>query len=232
MQHEKHWHLYSLGLVEYQKALRFQEKLTALRWQQKLPDSLILLEHPHTYTLGPKSKQKHFFVNAERIGQGEVEVHHVDRGGEITYHGPGQLVGYPIMQLESDAKQVGFYIRKLEDMLLATLHLCGLQGRKKSRQAAGKSMTGVWVNDEKIASIGIKVDRNRITSHGFALNINTDLDYFQHIIPCGMKNCHIVSIAELKGHKVSMEEIENHLTTAFAKVFDAEFIRQSEKKIA
>jgi len=226
------WHLYSMGLMEYQEALCFQHRIAELRCEKKIPDALILVEHPHTYTLGPRSDSKHFFVSAESIKKEGIAVHQVERGGEITYHGPGQLVGYPIMQLEKNVKQVGVYISKLEDMLLTTLQLCGLQGRKRRRQLSGKSMAGVWVNDVKVASIGIKVNRHRITSHGFALNINTDLSYFKQIVPCGVEECRMASIAEIMGCTIPMESVVQHLKTAFTKVFHATFIIYEKGRIA
>jgi lipoate-protein ligase B len=232
MRGEKTWHLYSMGLMEYQDALFFQQKITALRHDQKIPDALILLEHPHTYTLGPKSNKNHFLVPSEWIEKGEVAVHHVDRGGEITYHGPGQLVGYPIIQLDRDAKEVGSYVRNLEKMLITALQLSGFHGSKMKAHAKKKYRTGVWVNDAKIASIGIKVDRHRITSHGFALNVNTELDYFQKIVPCGMEGCEVVSIAHLEGQSVSLREVADHVIHAFSKVFNAKFITKEEIKTA
>ncbi len=226
VQPNNYWHLYLLGVVEYQEALSLQKKLVVLRQEQKIPNSLILLEHPHTYTLGPTSDKNHFFVPANWITKGKVAVHNVDRGGEITYHGPGQLVGYPIIQLDKENMQVGRYIRKLESMLIQTLHSCGLYGKGMVDQSSKKHVTGVWVLDEKIAAIGIKVDRCRVASHGFSLNVTTDLSYFKKIVPCGLKKSGVVSIARLKGREIAMDKVKAKLIKAFGKEFCVDFIHR------
>lgn len=220
-----YWHLYSLGVVEYLEALSLQKKLITLRQEQQIPDSLILLEHPPTYTLGPKSDKKHFFVPPDWITTGKAAVHTVDRGGAITFHGPGQLVGYPIIQLDRENMQVGRYIRKLEAVLIRTLHsYYGVNGKEKVEPSSQKHITGVWVGDEKIASIGIKINRHRVASHGFSLNVNTDLDFFKKIIPCGLEKSGVVSLSRLKGREIALDNVKAKLIMAFAKEFRVDFI--------
>ena len=153
-------------------------------------------------------------------------MHKVDRGGEITYHGPGQLVGYPIVQLDAKDMQVGNYVRKLENVLIQTLHSCGIYGKERVDQSSKKHVTGVWVDDEKIAAIGIKVDRCRVASHGFSLNVNTDLAYFNKIVPCGLKKSGVVSLARLKGREIAMDTVKAKLIKAFAKEFCVDFIHR------
>ncbi|MCB2182060.1 MAG: lipoyl(octanoyl) transferase LipB [Desulfobulbaceae bacterium] len=235
MQPDSCWHLYSLGIVEYRQALCLQKKLVVLRQQDKIPNTLLLLEHPHTYTLGSKSRKKHFNVPPEWITQGKVAVHNVDRGGEITYHGPGQLVGYPIIQLDHKNMQVGRYIRMLEAVLIRTLQSYGIQGQEKTEQSSKKHVTGVWVGDAKIGSIGINVDHRRVASHGFSLNVNTDLGYFKKIVPCGLEKSGVVSMAWVKGRELAMDNVKAQLISAFAKEFNVDFIpcevRQIDKAL-
>lgn len=224
-------HLYCLGCKEYGDALTFQNKLAQMRLLEEIPDSLVLLEHPPTYTLGRKSNRDHFRVPQDWIDSGRVSKYEVDRGGQITFHGPGQLVGYPVIKLDHGNKQVVHYIRKLESMLVEALHFLCVEGRTQQDVLFSSSSTGVWVSDEKIAAIGIKLDVNRITTHGFALNINTDLDYFEKIIPCGMEDRAITSVERCLGHPISMDLAINKVVMAFAEVFHCEFAEQDGKYV-
>jgi lipoyl(octanoyl) transferase len=219
-------HLYCPGCKEYGDALTFQNKLANMRLQGEIPDSLVLLEHPPTYTLGRKSNRDHFRVPRDWIDNGRVSVHEVDRGGQITFHGPGQLVGYPVIKLDGGNKQIVQYIRKLESMLVVALRSLGIDGRTQKNTRLSPPSTGVWVSDEKIAAIGIKVNGNMVTTHGFALNINTDLDYFEKIIPCGMKDKTITSVERCLGHPIPMALAINKVVMAFAEVFHFEFTEQ------
>ena len=219
-------HLYCPGNKEYGDALTFQNKLADMRLHGEIPDSLVLLEHPPTYTLGRKSNRDHFMVPRGWIDSGRVSVHEVDRGGQITFHGPGQLVGYPVIRLADGNKQIVQYIRKLESMLVAALRSLGIDGRTQKKARLSPPSTGVWVNDEKIAAIGIKVNGNMVTTHGFALNINTDLDYFEKIIPCGMKDKTITSVERCLGHPIPMALAINKVVMAFAEVFHYKFTEQ------
>ena len=225
-------HLYYPGCKEYGDALTFQNKLAHMRLLEEIPDSLVLLEHPPTYTLGRKSNRDHFRVPQSWIDNGRVSVYEVDRGGQITFHGPGQLVGYPVIKLDGGSKQIVQYIRKLESMLVVALRSLDIDGRTHKNARLSPPSTGVWVNDEKIAAIGIKVNGNMVTTHGFALNINTDLDYFEKIIPCGMKDSKITSVERCLGHPIPMALAINKVETAFAEVFHCEFTEQHGTYVA
>ena len=215
--------LYCLGCVEYGEALAFQGKLASRRQKEEIPDSLLLLEHPPTYTLGGRSQRQHFKVPQEWIDSGEVSVFDVNRGGQITFHGPGQLVGYPIFRLGSGMREIARYIRNLEKMLILALLSLGVHSRIGDDGVKRISPAGVWVNYEKIGAIGIRVDASRVTTHGFALNISTDLDYFERIISCGVANRRATSLERCLGHPVPMKEVIDKVVAAFSEVFYCEF---------
>ena len=213
-----------LGNSAYTDAWALQKSMAEERANHLRPDTLLLLEHPHTYTLGSSGKLEHLLMDeAERLRRG-VSVYQVDRGGDITYHGPGQLVGYPIMQLAvSDQKRsldVGAYVRQLETMLIEVLAGFGISGEPLA------GYTGVWVNLggilSKIAAIGVKVTAQRITQHGFALNVNTDLDYFRGIIPCGIPDKPVTSMAQVLGHPVDMLAVMDAVENTFIETFHFE----------
>lgn len=218
--------VFRLGEIPYTEAWAIQKSMAAERANQQRPDVLLLLQHPHTYTLGSSGKLENLLMGeAERIQRG-VSVYHVDRGGDITYHGPGQLVGYPIMQLpasESSPKpqkrslDVVAYVRQLETLLIEALADFGIAGEQLT------GYTGVWVDVDgvlsKIAAIGVKVTAQRVTQHGFALNVNTDLVYFRGIIPCGIPDKPVTSIAEILGHPVDLAMVMDAVERAFAKTF-------------
>jgi lipoyl(octanoyl) transferase len=212
---------YRLGKMPFDAAWSLQKTLAQARAGDACSDSLLLLEHPHTYTLGSSGKQEHLLMTeAERARRG-VAVHVVDRGGDITYHGPGQLVGYPIIRLPQSSNRfsadVVAYVRRLETMLGRALATFGIEGRSL------EGYTGVWVNHagvlSKIAAIGVRVTVHRVTLHGFALNVNTDLDYFQGIIPCGIADKPVTSMAAVLGQPVEMNPVMDAVEAAFAEVF-------------
>ncbi len=210
-----------LGLVEYDAALHLQRDLAGQRSRNEIPDTLLLLEHPPTYTLGSKSEERHFLAAKEWLAARRVAVHHVDRGGAITFHGPGQLVGYPILQLK-DRKEIIPYLRKLEEMVIRTLGSFGLQAGREQSQAGQRPATGVWINNEKVAAIGVKLDGNNITSHGFAINVSTDLQYFEKIVPCGLSNRAVTSLDVCLGRPIGMELVQSRVQQAFSEIFDYE----------
>ncbi|MCQ3930160.1 MAG: lipoyl(octanoyl) transferase [Chloroflexi bacterium] len=221
--------VFRLGTVAYTDAWAMQKSMAQERAHHHRPDALLLLEHPHTYTLGSSGKLEHLLMDeAERTRRG-VSVYHVDRGGDITYHGPGQLVGYPIVRLpDSDPSQkrsldVVAYVRQLETMLIESLAEFGIVGERLA------GYTGVWVEVEgvlsKIAAIGVKVTAHRVTQHGFALNINTDLDYFRGIIPCGIPDKPVMSMAETLGYPVNSSPVMDAVEKAFANTFGYEAVR-------
>jgi len=241
MDPEKICHVYQLGSIPYQPAWDLQNRLAERIAQGEHPPALLLLEHPHTYTLGRRAAAENLvWDEAERERQG-VSVYWVDRGGDVTYHGPGQLVGYPLLPLapspdwSSDrlpqADYVG-YVRRLEETLILTLSGLGL--------ACGQlpGLTGVWVQADvasrclrcpegpaqrkqpaKIASIGVKVDVKGISRHGFALNVDPDMRYWEGIIPCGLKEVSMVSLADFLHPVPTMDEIMDRVTRSFSDVF-------------
>lgn len=216
------------GRVAYETAWNWQKELAVERAQNLRPDTILLLEHPHTYTLGSAGKLEHLLMDDTERRQKGVSVFHVDRGGDITYHGPGQLVGYPIIQLDSDVgtvrADVVAYIRHLEETLLLALSSFGIEGSQYPPH------TGVWVSVDgvlhKIAAIGVKVNVKRVTLHGFALNVHPDMDYFKGIIPCGIDDKPVISLNQLLGNAPAMSEVIHAVTIAFGTVFDFEMLPQ------
>jgi lipoyl(octanoyl) transferase len=220
-----------LGLMDYQTAWDLQNQLAAQVAAASQPASLLLLEHPHTYTFGQRGRAANLLWDETELARRGIAVHWVDRGGDVTYHGPGQLVGYPIVKL-ADSDHVG-YIRKLEQALILALARMGLVGG----QVAG--LSGVWIQAEvaercarclpeqrgkpaKIAAIGVKVDANNVTRHGFALNVTPQMDYFDGIIPCGIPDHPAISMADLSGKAPPMSEVKAKVAGAFAEVFGFE----------
>ena len=204
-----------LGRVPYGAALALQAELVGQRRNGELPDQLLLLEHPHVITLGSGSHDEHVLVTPEERAERGIELFDTGRGGDVTYHGPGQLVGYPILDLKPDRCDLHRYLRDLEEMLIGVLAEFGLQGGRKP------GLTGVWVGDRKLAAIGVRVSSGWITSHGFALNVSTDLSYFGTIVPCGIRDHGVGSISGEIGREVSLAEAEDAAVRSFAWVFGA-----------
>lgn len=193
----------TLGSTDYETALAWQRTLTDRRLSGDVSDSLLLLEHPPVFTLG-RGADETFLVNP-----GRVPVHRVARGGEVTFHGPGQLVGYPIIDLRRHGKDVHVYLRKLEQVVIAALAGWEIEATRRP------GLTGVWVGEAKIASIGIGV-RRWVTSHGFALNVATDLEYFSAIVPCGLAGVRMTSMQRLLGCAVSLDAVAVAVARCFA----------------
>ncbi|HEY0603991.1 MAG TPA: lipoyl(octanoyl) transferase LipB [Herpetosiphonaceae bacterium] len=216
----KHCQVHSLGTIGYTEAWALQKQLAAQRAAGEIDDTLLLLEHPHTYTFGSRGRRahEHLLVPRGELEAAGVAVLDVDRGGDVTYHGPGQLVGYPILRLAEYNLDAVEYMRVLESLLIAVCESYGL--------AAGRvrHLTGVWVGEQKLAAIGTKVDVSGITLHGFALNVMTDLDYFTKIVPCGIRNKGVGSLSGLLGRDVRMDEVIARTVAAFGQVFDVEMI--------
>ena len=202
------------GLVPYRTALALQQELVAERQASRLPDTLLLLEHPHVVTLGASAHQQltNVLASPRELADRGVELHEAPRGGDVTYHGPGQLVGYPILDLRPDRCDVHRYVRDLESVLIGTARAFGIAAER----CAG--LTGVWVGNDKLAAIGVRLSR-WVTSHGFALNVATDLGYFRLIRPCGIQGRGVTSIAALVGRPVSVAEVEPVLVREFGAVF-------------
>jgi lipoyl(octanoyl) transferase len=202
-----------LGLMPYANALALQADLVTQRRAGAIPDQLLLLEHPHVITLGTASSTNHVLVGEEERALLGIELCETGRGGDVTYHGPGQLVGYPIFDLKPDRCDLHRYVRDIEESLIRALEHFGLPcGRKDG-------LTGVWLGDEKIAAIGVRVSSGWITSHGFALNVNTDLQFFDSIIPCGIRDHGVTSMQRVLGTEVLMDEVCAAVATEFEALF-------------
>ena len=197
-----------LGLLDYQAAYDLQRRLHAQVVAGELPDLLLLLEHPHVYTLGRRGQQSHILAPDDMLTQLGVETHFTDRGGETTYHGPDQLVGYPIVNLRRWGGGVRKYVETLEQVLIGTLSEFGIIAHSEGKP------TGVWVEDAKIAAIGVRVSRS-VTMHGFALNVSPDLSFFDHIVPCGMPGARVTSMAQELGQEIAVSDVIPAISQAF-----------------
>ena len=197
-----------LGLLDYQAAYDLQRRLHAQVVAGELPELLLLLEHPHVYTLGRRGQQSHILASDEALTQLGVETHFTDRGGETTYHGPGQIVGYPIVNLHRWGGGVRKYVETLEQVLIGTLSEFGITAHSEGKP------TGVWVGDAKIAAIGVRVSRS-VTMHGFALNVSPDLSFFDHIVPCGMPGARVTSMAQELGQEIAVSDVIPAISQAF-----------------
>ena len=203
-----------LGLVSYADGLEIQKKLVEQRKAGQIPDQLLLLEHPPVITLGVKTRNdRSHIVAAPAILEAEgVEVFETGRGGDVTYHGPGQLVGYPIVDLKPDRCDVHTYVRDIEEVMIRAAAAFGVEAGRLP------GLTGAWVGNEKLAAIGVRIAR-WVTSHGFAFNVNTTLNHFDFIVPCGITGKGVTSLQKLLGHPVAMDEVEDSIERAFRSVF-------------
>lgn len=201
-----------LGLKDYQQSWIFQERLVERRICGQTEDSLILVEHLPVITLGRQGKEEDILASPEFLHQKKISLFHVNRGGRVTFHGPGQLVAYPILDLSLDQKDIHRYIRNLEKVVIRSLDKLGIEGRSLS------GYTGVWVGKKKIASIGIGAKR-WITYHGLSLNVNIDLSYFSLINSCGLNENGMTSLAEILSSEVQMDTVKGLFVNAFCEVF-------------
>ena len=202
-----------LGRLPYEEALRIQNALAARRRQGEGVDTLLLVEHPHVITIGRNGREENLLASLETLNRAGVAVFESDRGGDVTYHGPGQIVGYPVMDLRNWKRDVGAFVRALEQVLIDTLEEFGITASRIPK------LTGVWVDDAKVAAIGVHLSR-WVSTHGWALNVATDLRYFQYIVPCGLTRP--VTSMERLGVRASMDEVKGALTRHFSKIFDYE----------
>lgn len=203
-----------LGVVPYREALALQRTLVEERRSNRVPDTLLLLQHPPVITLGVRGDggRSHIVASPDRLTELGVEVSETGRGGDVTYHGPGQIVGYPVVDLRPDRCDVHRYVRDLEEVMIRT---CADYAVNAARIAG---LTGAWVGSEKIGAIGVRISR-WITSHGFAFNVSTDLDYFDLIVPCGISNLGVTSLGRLLNREVANAAVEDVLIQHFASVF-------------
>jgi lipoyl(octanoyl) transferase len=203
-----------LGLVPYSEALELQKQLVEDRKAERIPDQLLLLEHPPVITFGVKARNDRSNVVASpaALAAAGVELFETGRGGDVTYHGPGQLVGYPILDLRPDRCDVHRYVRDLEEALIVTASTFGVASTRV------KGLTGTWVGNEKLAAIGVRISR-WVTSHGFALNVNTNLSHFDFIVPCGIVDKGVTSLARLTGAPVTLARVETAVVSAMGQVF-------------
>lgn len=233
-------YFYNLGKVDYEKAWRFQQKLFDLSVDQKLvwrndseneprPDNyLLFVEHPHVYTLGKSGSQENLLLNDAQLKEKEATFYKINRGGDITYHGPGQLVGYPILDLDQFNPDINVYLRNIEEAVINVLAGYGIKGERYDK------FTGVWVDpgtpaERKICALGVKTAR-WISMHGFALNVNTDLSYFGNIIPCGIRGKDVTSIQKELGKPVDMAEVQQKLLHRLSEIFDMSIENMPEEK--
>lgn len=227
-----------LGYKHYAPVWAMQEQLLAQAVQTKAEQAsllpvarttrhhLLLVEHPPVYTLGKSGHVENILISAEQMQQMGIEYYKINRGGDITFHGPGQLVGYPILDLEKFYTDIGRYLRALEEVIIRTMAAFGLQGMRSPGE------TGVWLQadqpgfERKICAMGVRCSR-WVTMHGWALNVNTNLDYFNHIIPCGIQNKKVTSLQQELGRPVPMELVTEKLLEAFAEVFEVQIMREA-----
>src|SRR5215831_7771368 len=203
-----------LGMMPYSDALALQRHLVEERRAEAIPDQLLLVEHPPVLTLGVRGDggRSHILATPETLASRGIDVVETGRGGDITYHGPGQIIGYPIVNLKPDRCDVHRYVRDLEEVLIRVALDYGIQAQRVD------GLTGVWVDGEKLAAIGVRIAR-WITSHGFALNVSTDLDFFKLIVPCGIVDRGVTSLATLLGRPIDVRDVEDHVIDHFAEVF-------------
>jgi len=207
--------VYQLGLITYSEAYHLQRQLLYQRVNNEIADTLLLLEHPPTITIGKSGKLENVLASQAQLAEAGVSLFFVDRGGDVTYHGPGQLVAYPIIDLRQRGRDVHQYLRDLEEVIIRTLSDFSITACRDSSHA------GVWVRDEEIAAIGLRVSK-WVSMHGFALNVNIDLEQFSLINPCGFSDRKAASISSLLSQDVSIEAVTKKLLVRFSEVFNAQ----------
>jgi len=217
----KKGYIIDLGLIDYEKAWNLQHQLWAGRVEEKLPDLLLLLEHPHVITLGRRGNRSHLIASQEVLEAMKIPIFHVERGGDVTYHGPGQIVGYPIFNLKDYGYRLVRFVSQLEEVLLSVLADFQIGGRRDPLNR------GVWVNSEKIASVGVAIKR-WVSFHGLSLNYETDLKYFELINPCGLEGKKMTSMAEILGKEISRNFLIERIGFHFREIFERDW---EEKKL-
>ena len=213
-----------LDTIGYKEAWDLQHELLQLRKDKRINDVFLMLEHPHTYTLGKTADKKNLVGSKEYLEENKISVFEIDRGGDITYHGPGQIVGYPIISLNEWQNDTHKYLRALEEVIILTCKDYGLETGRKEKY------TGVWIENRKIAAIGIKIS-NWISMHGFAFNVNTDLNLFKGIIPCGISDKEVTSLAKELGREISVSEVKEKLLKNFREIFQYDIIETVDANV-
>lgn len=213
-----------IGRTKYSEAWDLQKEIFAARLDNRIGDVLLLTEHNHVYTLGKAADDNHLLAGEEELRRKGIDVHWIDRGGDVTYHGPGQIVGYPILDLNRYYTDIHRYLRDIEEVIIRTLKEYTIVAERD------KEFTGVWVKDEKIAAIGVKVSR-WITMHGFALNVNTDVGYFDRIIPCGIFHKGVVSLQQCVARPIPLLDVQHHLVHHFSHVFNVRIKQISREEL-
>jgi lipoyl(octanoyl) transferase len=210
-----------LGLTPYDEAHAMQGELAERRKRDEIPDQFLLLEHPHVITLGRAANRANVLADDATRARLGVELFETGRGGDVTYHGPGQLVGYPIVKLLAGRQDIRRYVRDIQEVLIRAARDFGVEAEPRDGD-----FVGVWVGDEKLAAIGVRISR-WVTMHGFALNVATDLNYFQLIVPCGIRGHGVTSLQKLLGRPVEMSAVVESVTRHFGDVFDRQIVHRS-----
>lgn len=213
--------VYQLGVIGYSQAYHLQRELLRQRVNDKITDTLLLLEHPPTITIGKSGKLENVLASPVQLAAEGVSLFFTDRGGDVTYHGPGQLVAYPIIDLRQRGQDAHQYVRDLEEVIIRTLNDFGIKGRRD------RSHAGVWVRGKEVAAIGLGISR-WVSMHGFALNVNTELEHFSLINPCGFPHRKATSISELLSQDILMATVTEGLLAHFSQVFDSRLERGSD----
>ena len=221
---DRRGYLFDLGLIDYEKAWDLQHQLWSKRVNDELPDMLLILEHPHVITLGRRGNRSHLIASPEVLETMKIPVFHVERGGDVTYHGPGQMLVYPILDLKEYGYRLVRYIGQLEEVILRVLKDFGIEGKRDPLNR------GVWVNGEKIASVGVAIKR-WVSFHGFSLNYETDLKYFELINPCGLAGKKMTTMAKTLGTEISRERLWERISFHSKEVFQKDWEKKELKEL-
>lgn len=213
-----------LGLTDYDPVWKLQRQINEYKQSHKSEDIILLTQHNHVYTLGKSGDRDHLLINSDKLQKEKISYHEIDRGGDLTYHGPGQLVCYPILDLKNFYLDSHKYLRDLEEVIIRMLKSYGIDSQRD------EGFTGVWVGEEKICAIGIKITR-WITMHGLALNVNNDLQYFDNIIPCGIFHKGVTGIKKILGREIGFEDLISNVVRSFGEVFNAEMVPCEEEQL-
>lgn len=213
-----------LGRTRYADTWELQKRIFAARVERRISDVLLLTEHEPVFTLGKGADENHLLATETELSEKKIDMFWIDRGGDVTFHGPGQIVGYPIIDLNQQYNDIHRYLRDIEEMIIRTLKEYGIEGGRE------KEFTGVWVKNDKIAALGVKVSK-WITMHGFALNVHTDLSFFDRIIPCGIFHKGVTSLHNVLGRPVPLTEVHAHLMRHFADIFSLQIKQISAEEL-